>query len=62
MINQVEGNIMASSSCPDDHSLLSSVLLRGRILVGVDDLSLELFLLVAVNQPSVHEHEENRGE
>jgi hypothetical protein len=60
MISQVEGNIMARSSRPNDNNLLSNVVLRSRVFEGVDDLSLELFLEATANQPRVLEHEETR--
>ena len=43
MIGQVEGNIMARSSRPNNDGFPSNVL-RGRVMEGVGNLPLEFFL------------------
>ena len=58
MTSQVEGNIVARSSGPDNNDLLSGVFLRSRVLESMDDLSLELLLQDTANQPRVFEREE----
>lgn len=52
---------MARSSRPDDDNLLSGVLLRSRVLEGVNDLTLELFLRAAMDQSRAGEREEILG-
>ena len=52
MVSQIEGNVVARSSRPNDDNLFSSILLRGRVLEGVDDLSLKHFLQAVMNQPA----------
>lgn len=59
MISEVEGDVVARGSRPNDNNLLSSIFLCGRVLEGVDDLSLKVFLRAATNQPGVREHEED---
>jgi hypothetical protein len=54
--SQIEGNIMARSSRPDDDNLLSNISLCSCVLEGVDDLPLELCLETAANQLRVLEH------
>ena len=51
MVSQVEGNVVARSSRPDDDYLFPSILLRSRVLERMNDLSLKLFLQAATNQP-----------
>ena len=50
MSSQVGGNVVARSSRPDDDDFFPSVLLRSRVLEGVDNLSLELFLREVADQ------------
>ena len=50
---------MARSSRPNDDNLFSGVLLASRVLEGVGDLSLEVFLWVVTSQPRVREREGN---
>jgi len=50
MTGQVQGNIVARSTCTNDNYLFSGVFLRGRVLEGVYEFPLEFFLGAVENQ------------